>query len=455
MEVVSQIRSALVSQLGDERFELWFGNQVELQFEKGQLVLLAGSQFAVDTLRKSFLEELKLVTRQVCGQEVRIEFRVDTNRQSIQNTSVRPKSVSINPPRLPKENAMRAPGGRRKFAKLDSFVVGVSNRMAMTSVRMVIDQLGKINPLFLHGTTGVGKTHLLEGIWSEIRRSSRRRVVYLSAEQFTSYFVSALKNGGLPSFRHKYRDADILILDDVQFFAGKRATMVELLHTIDAFLRDQRQVILAADRSPSHLHGLGQDLTTRLSCGLVCDIDPLDCETRQTIVERYSQDRQLQLSPEVIEMIAHRAPGDARLISGAVNRLWVIHQTTGKPITATVAQAEMVDMFHDLSQGVRLDEIEQAVCDAFGLEADKLKSNVKARSVSHPRMLAMWLARKHTGAALSEISEYFGRKSHSSVLTAQNRVNDWLSEGSSIQLATGQCDVRDVVRRIEYGLRAS
>ena len=182
--------------------------------------------------------------------------------------------------------APRASGlEKRRFASLDTFVAGDGNRLAVTSAEMVVRQPGQHTPLLFYGPTSVGKTHLLEGIWTAARRSHQRlTVVYLSAEQFTSHFLEALRGSGLPSFRRKYRGVGLLMIDDLQFFVGKRATQVELLHTIDTFLREGRQLVFAADRSPAELAELGPELTTRLTSGLVCRIEPPDYATRLGIV---------------------------------------------------------------------------------------------------------------------------------------------------------------------------
>ena len=178
----------------------------------------------------------------------------------------------------------------RRFARLDNFVVGSCNRVAFTAAQMVAERPGPVSPLFLYGPAGCGKTHLLEGIWSAVRGSSQsRRVLYLTAEQFTSMFLEALRGSGLPSFRHKYRHVDLLLIDDVQFFLGKRATLVELQNTVDALLRERRQLVLAADRSPSELAKFGPVLTTRFSGGLVCGIEPPGHSTRLEILRNLDE----------------------------------------------------------------------------------------------------------------------------------------------------------------------
>ncbi len=205
------------------------------------------------------------------------------------------------------------PRGTRRFARLGDFIVGSGNRVAQTAAQMVVERPGNVSPLFLFGPTGCGKTHLLEGIWSAVRSGhSQRRVLYLTAEQFTSMFLEALQGRGLPSFRHKYRHVDVLLIDDVQFFLGKRATLVELQNTIDSLLREQRQLVLAADRSPAELSRFGPELTARFAGGLVCRIEPAEADTRLRLLRQLASRQGMTLPDDVLQLMANRIHGDAR-----------------------------------------------------------------------------------------------------------------------------------------------
>ena len=320
---------------------------------------------------------------------------------------------------------------------------------------MVVRQPGQITPLMFYGPTSVGKTHLLEGIWTAARKSHQRlTAVYLSAEQFTSQFLEALRGSGLPSFRRKYRGVGVLILDDLQFFVGKRATQVELLHTVDGFLREGRQLVFAADRSPAELAELGPELTTRLTGGLVCRIEPPDHATRLGIVGQMARRMKLHVPPEVQQFVASRLTSHARELSGALCRLQATSEALGRPISLPLAEEALADLIRHNGRVVRLPDIEKAVCEVFGLEPASLQSDAKGKRVSHPRMLAMWLARKHTRAALSEIGHYFGRRSHSTVISAQKRVDGWMASGRPLDLAEHRWPADDAIRQVERRLAA-
>jgi len=326
--------------------------------------------------------------------------------------------------------------------------------LAIASAQMVVRRPGQVTPLMFHGPTSVGKTHLLEGIWTAARKHRTARAVYLTAEQFTSHFIEALRGSGLPSFRRKYRGVDLLLLDDLQFLAGKRVTQVELLHTVDDLLREGRQLVFTSDRAPAELTELGAELTTRLQGGMVCCLEAPDYPTRLGIVAQFVRRFGIDVPLDVQEYIAARLTQHARELSGALCRLQATSQALGRPIELDMARKCLADLIHYSSPVVRLPDIEKAVCDVFGVQAGQLQSGCKAKSVSHPRMLAMWLARKHTRAALSEIGDYFGHRSHSTVISAQKRIEDWRAAGKPIALADHDWKLDEAIRQVESRLRA-
>ena len=455
-EIESALRLALADKLGEERFDLWFGSGTRLLLAGEHLLIQVADQFTLDWVRNHFRCDIEVISSNVLGYSPAVEFRVDSSlkrprKPPANSTSTGQTSQEV----APSDSTQEQTAPRRRFARLDRFVVSDGNRVARTAAEMVSGQLGAVTPLFIHGPHGVGKTHLLEGIWSVVRcRSRTARIVYLSAEQFTSYFLEALQGSGLPSFRRKYRGVELLIIDDVQFFAGKRATMVELLHTTDTLLRDGRQLVFAADRAPADLTGLGSDLTGRMSGGLVCRIEPPEQPARAEIARQMAQQCEVRLPDAVLQYLATHFNGDAREIRGAVNRLKATSQALQQPITLLLAEQSLAEMICTSSQVVRLGDIERAVCDVFGLEPRSLKSDRKTKSISHPRMLAMWLARKHTRAALTEISHHFGRRSHSTVISAQKKVERWMARGTPVVLADRTWKLEDAIRAVETRLRA-
>jgi chromosomal replication initiator protein len=471
-EIVSALRASLADKVGQERFELWFGASVHMDYDGQCLRIGAPNQFFVDWIRANFRPHIETACQEVLGKHPAVEYRLEPAWESGDGGSSPPDLVkgcrSDKPrPSRPRSNARQSPPAealpqktertvpQRRFAHLPDFVAGEANRLALTSAEMVVRQPGKLTPLVFHGPTGVGKTHLLEGIWTGVKRSHPGLgVIYLSAEQFTSHFLEALRGSGMPNFRRKYRGVGVLVIDDLQFFVGKRATQIELLHTMDGFLREGRQLIFAADRPPAELAELGAELTTRLTCGMVCGLEPPDYAGRLGIVAQTARRMKLSLPPDVQQFVAARLTNGARELSGALCRLQATSEALGQPISAAMAEEALADLLRHSGRVVRLADIEKAVCEVFGVEPASLQSQAKAKRLSCPRMLAMWLARKHTRAALSEIGNFFGRRSHSTVISAQKRVDGWMAAGQPLDLAERRWPVADAVRQVERRLEA-
>lgn len=480
------ITQQIAKRVGQERFELWFGQGVQVRLEARSLRVEVGNAFLVERMRQMFLEDLRHVAQELLGNESSVVVCVaaadlplpqsadslqvdsaDESRQSNRRSGGGLKLRNGSPSQVTRDNspavvkqqpvpeANEPPAGqRRRFARLIDFEAGDSNRLAVSAVRQVIRHPGRSTPLVLFGPTGTGKTHLLEGLWGALRRHHHgSRLLYLSAEQFTSFFLEALNGQGLPSFRYKTRDVDALLIDDIQFFQGKRATLVELQHTIDALLREQKQLVLTADRAPAEMPWLGPELIARMSAGLTCQLDPLDGSTRRNLLERFAAERKLSLPAEVLDLLSSKLPGDARRLQGILNQLEAVRDASGQPLDLALARQVLGEVARVTRRVIKLPDIDQAVCEVFGLEPKSLQSSARAQSVSHPRMLAMWLARKYTRAVYAEIGEYFGQRSHSTVIAANGKVENWREQGQPMKLAYGSCEIRELIRRIEARLQ--
>ena len=476
-EIVSAILSRIAGRVGKERLEMWLGNGAEVRLEDQRLHILLPDGFKLERLRRG-RKDILAAAAEVLGFEPELVLAVNKPLplfDNLEESAPAKESVALEPqpfilplPPLPlgegrgegletSSNPEPEPSFkpyRRPFAQLHSFIVGDGNRVAHAAALSVLPQLGQVSPVLFYGPPGCGKSHLLEGIWCQAKQSSQvKRVIYLTAEQFTTHFVEAIKGAGLPSFRRKYREVELLLIDDVQFFAGKQSTLVEVLYTIDTLLREGRQLIFAADRPPSELRPLGPEIITRLTGGLVCGIQAADYATRLEIIRGLAAQKSLAAPEDVLAYLAAQLPGDVRQLAGAMHRLTAAAAAYQATINLEFVQHTLADLMQATRRAVRLPEIAGAVCSLFGLETEQMQSGGKSPAVSHPRMLAMWLARKYTRSASSEISRYFGRKSHSTVLSAEGKVGQWLASGKTLPLPHGQCTVEEALRRVEAQLR--
>ena len=492
--IAERVLKAFRSRIGDDRFAVWFGNAVRLSVEadsgsgRGQRVIVTvGSGFTYDWLCRTFRAEMAAAACDACGPSAEVAWepaaadavalppsppaeaatqarrRPGGRRQADRPTAATTSGAARSPQSSARELSVVAqqPKGvvspsRRPGLRLADFVVGPSNRMAYGGVEMAVARPGEISPLVIHGPSGVGKTHLLEGACERAREIHPGvNAVCLSAEQFTTAFLHALHGGGgLPGFRRTCRSADLLVIDDLHFFVGKKATILELQHTLDFLQRQGRQVILGCDRELDALPDLGSDLLTRLRGGMTARILPPDYDVRRGIVAAICAKRGLTAPDDVVQYVATNMTRHARELFGAVNRLEATSQMLGLPIALDMAAEALADLVRSSARSVRLADIERAVCKAFGIDSGSLQSARRARTTSHPRMLAMFLARKHTHAALVEIGSFFGRRSHSTVIAAQKAVGEWVAKRSQIVLADAAWDVEEAIRRVEDVLRA-
>ena len=343
---------------------------------------------------------------------------------------------------------------RTQERRWEDWIVGSHNRLATTGAEMVVEKPGRISPLLIHGPHGVGKSHLAIGLAHRLKSTYRyRRVVCLTGEQFTIEYTESARTGGLASFRKKYRDVEVLVIDDVQFLLGKTGTLIELRNTIDMLMRDQRQIILVADRGLHELAGMGTDLFARLSGGMACAIDPMDIATRRQLLGRLCQQQGALVGDEVLDWVSEHCGSDARVLQGIVHRLAAQQRIVGGALSPDDAVRAISDIVRANQPIVRLRDIEKVVCEAFGLQEDVLRAKSKCQSFSQPRMLAMFLARKYTRTALSEIGAYFGNRQHSTVISAQKKVETWLDANEVLQMGRSHVPVQEILRSLEVTLQ--
>lgn len=459
--VGAAIREAVRRRIGSDRFAVWFGDSLRIAVTaSGSAPLVtvhAGTGFTHDWLRRTFHADVAAAAAEVCGGGVRVDWESAAASQPVPRaadaapTSRRPVPRVVDP-----EGGVPASLPRREAPGFDAFVVGPSNRMARVAVERAAAQPGEMSPLVIHGPSGVGKTHLLEAACGRARGlHPGMPVVSLSAEQFTTGFLQSLHAGGLPGFRRTCRSAGLLVIDDIQFFVGKRATLLEFQHTVDALHRAGRQMVFACDRELDALPGLGAELLTRLRGGMIARIQPPDYDVRRGIVAAACGARGLAVPDEVVHYVAANMTRHARELHGAVNRLEATSLMLGLPIDAGMAAEALADLVRSSARSVRLADVDRAVCRAFGIDEGSLQSSRRARHASHARMLAMFLARKHTHAALAEIGRHFGRRSHSTVIAAQKTVAGWLATRDTIIIADACWDADEALRRVEDILRTS
>jgi chromosomal replication initiator protein len=314
----------------------------------------------------------------------------------------------------------------------ENFVVGKPNEFAHAAARRVADSENvPFNPLFLYGGVGLGKTHLMHAIaWQIRKRQTKRKVLYLSAEQFMYRFIRALRFNTIMSFKEQFRSVDVLMIDDIQFICGgKDSTQEEFFHTFNALVDQNRQIVISADKSPSDLEGMEERLRSRLGWGLVADIHPTTYELRLGILQAKAETGRFKVAvpQKVMEFLAHKITSNIRELEGALNRIVAHADLVGRPATIETTQDLLKDLLRANDRRVTIDEIQRKVAEHFNMRVADMHSERRARAVARPRQVAMFLAKTLTQRSLPEIGKKFGGRDHTTVLHAVKRVEELMA----------------------------
>ena len=426
-----RIRSELLSSLGKDAFKNWI-DPLELLEAGGRV-----AQFSVPTsfignwVSRNYGESILGMLRAEGLKVDRLEFRT--------------VSAAVDAPAVAKVVAKAAPVVDLPGSPLDSrftfdsFVVGKPNELAHAAARRVAEG-GQVtfNPLFLYGGVGLGKTHLMHAIaWETQALRPEARVLYLSAEQFMYRFVQALRFKDMHSFKEQFRSVDVLMVDDVQFIAGKNSTQDEFFHTFNALVDQGKQIVISADRAPGEIEGLEERIRSRLQWGLVVDLHPTDYELRLGILQSKAETQlktmpDVQMDAGVLEFLAHRISSNVRVLEGALTRLFAFASLVGREINLDMTQECLADILRASDRNVTVEEIMRQVADHYNLRMSDLLSPRRARSVARPRQVAMFLSKMLTSKSLPDIGRRFGGRDHTTVIHAVKKVEELKMTDSQI-----------------------
>jgi chromosomal replication initiator protein len=454
------LEQAVRDRVGESRYQTWFANRTRFVVADGRLTVGVPNLHLQEWLQKRFADEVAAAAAEVLGQPVPVRFAIDPElfqaARSKESLVLGPSSLvktEAPPEPLPNDQGPRTKdqGPKKRWHLLGEFVVGPCNRVAHASALSVVEEPGQgANPLVLYGPVGTGKTHLLEGVYVGLRRAwPDGRVVFLTAEDFTNRYVQATRLGRMAAFRRQYRSCEALLLDDLHFLANKRGSQEEFLHTFDALVGEGRQVVVTCDCHPRLADDFLPELTDRLLGGAVWGLMPPDPDTRLALLRAKSAKGPPPVPDEVLRFLAAHLRGNVRELEGALHSVRHFGRVTGRAIDTALAREALGDLLRHAVRVVRVADVDEAVCVVLGLPKGTLQSKARAWAVSHPRMLAIFLSRKHTAAAYSEISKHFGGKSHSTAVAAEKKVRQWLQADGLLALGERSWRVRELVERVE------
>jgi chromosomal replication initiator protein len=432
-QVWQAVLGDLQLRLSRSDFETWFQGTSIVAFEDGLVVVGTPNSFARQWLERRAGNLIRRALESVLGYTVQVRVVVTGNGASGGETSPRrrPAGSAVKTETEKKAPAagiplpMPLPGGLNPDYTFSTFVVGSSNRMAHAAAMAVAERPAHAyNPLFIYGGVGLGKTHLLHAVGHyALQRNPELRVLYVSSETFTNELINAIRRQETEDFRRRYRHNDILLIDDIQFIAGKESTQEEFFHTFNTLHAAYKQIVLTSDRPPKAILTLEERLRSRFEGGLIVDIQPPDLETRVAILRTRAEEKGISLPDEVVEFLAQRVQRNIRELVGCLNRLLAYAELNGLPLTVSLAQEALAEVFfRPHRQELTPAQVIEAVARHYGVHPEDLRGKNRSQEVAVPRQIAMYLIREELGLPLAEIGRELGGRDHTTVLYGYEKV---------------------------------
>ena len=435
-ELWEKTLNIIKGELSEVSFNTWIKSCEPISMSSDTIRISVPNAFTQEILEKRYKDLVANSIRAICSKLYNIEFLIASE---IQNTEEEKSEKQSN--KKIKENTKVIVSDEMntnlnpKYT-FDSFVIGNSNRFAHAASLAVAESPAKAyNPLFIYGGVGLGKTHLMHAIGHYVLQNNpNAKVVYVSSEKFTNELINAIKDDKNEEFRTKYRNVDVLLIDDIQFIAGKERTQEEFFHTFNALHDANKQIILSSDRPPKEIPTLEDRLRSRFEWGLIADIQVPDFETRMAILKKKADVEKLNVANEVMVYIATKIKSNIRELEGALIRIVAYSSLTNREITVDLASEALKDIISK-KQGkhITIEIIQDVVANYFNLRVEDLKSQRRTRNVSYPRQIAMYLSRKLTDMSLPKIGEEFGGRDHTTVIHAYEKISDNLNRDESLQ----------------------
>lgn len=425
-----EILSVIQTKLSKPSFDTWFKATQAVKFTDTQLLITAPTTFAVEWLESRYTKLVSSTILEITGNQVDVKFIIE--EAALAEPDI---PQPQNPPARPAVQDEPASTMLNPKYTFDTFVIGSNNRFAHAASLAVAEAPAKAyNPLFLYGGVGLGKTHLMHAIGHYIlEHNPASRVVYTTSEKFTNEFINAIRDNRGESFRNKYRNVDILLVDDIQFLAGKESTQEEFFHTFNALHNENKQIVISSDRPPKEIETLEERLRSRFEWGLITDIQPPDLETRIAILRKKAKAENLDIPNEAMGYIANQINTNIRELEGALTRVVAFSTMTNQDITTHLAAEALKDIIpSSRPRMITMQDIQQKVGEFYGLKMEDFKARKRTKAVAFPRQIAMYLSRELTDYSLPKIGEAFGGRDHTTVIHAHEKITQNIQQDQEL-----------------------
>lgn len=414
-----EVLQKLEEDIGTGNLSIWFSNVHFKEIRDNYFVLEFVNQFSIDHVKKRYENILLDCIEAVTLHRYEIDYRIAN--EDMDNADVN----------LPGENYSKNYGNLNKKYSFDNFVIGKSNNFAHAAcVSVAENPANKYNPLFIYGSSGLGKTHLMHAIGNFIvENNPDLKPMYVSSEQFTNELVEALRRDTTPEFRKKYRNVDLLLVDDIQFLTGKEGIQEEFFHTFNALHQSDKQIVVTSDKPPNELKGLEERIITRLGGGLIADIKTPDFETRTAILRNKNEIENFRIDNEVLNFIAENIDSNIRELEGALLKIIAYSNLMGTEVTLDLAQTVLKDIIHEKKK-IIIDSarIKKIVASEYGITIEDIDSKKRPKNIAYPRQIAMYLTREMTNLSLPKIGAEFGGRDHTTVIHAVDKIQSELKK---------------------------
>jgi chromosomal replication initiator protein len=430
----SNAQADLRQKIGESGYQSWITHLSALCEIDNTLILAAPDEFFKNWIMDHYFVLIEDVLKKHSSEAIQIEMRIIPREELPTTAIVAPLAPATTSPHTGINKKLRGLHLNPRLT-FDNFVVGSSNQMACGASQAVANAPAKAyNPLFLYGQSGLGKTHLMQAIANHVVCTNPNlQCAYLTSEQFTNELIDSIHHKTMNEFKQKYRNVDILLIDDIQFIAGKRSTQEEFFHTFNAMHDNHKQIVITSDRPPKEISDLEDRLVTRFLWGLIVDVQPPDFETRVAILRKKTELESVKVPDDVVYFIAEQIKTNIRELEGALIRVVASSMLQEKPINLQLAQLVLKNMLHETSKIISIEMVQQVVCDHFKVNVNDLKNNKRTKNFVLPRQIAMSLTRTLTRHSLPEIGKAFGGKDHTTVLYACKKIEENLSQDSEIK----------------------
>jgi len=430
-------QAQLKSMLSADIFNLWFAPLRAVGVEGNAIVLEVANDFCEVWLKDNYMGLLQDVVAMACGRKLDVKFTVSNAVPAVAHAhAVAPQPKTRQNDATSERNGTQADLAFNPKNTFDSFVVGNNNNFAYAATLAVAQSPGKAyNPLFLYGGVGLGKTHLLHAVGQHVVANKKgAKVAYVSSEKFTNEFIDALQNNQLVKFRKKYRQTDVLLIDDIQFLSGKERIQEEFFHTFNALHEAHKQIVLTCDRPANEIQGLEHRLVSRFEWGLVTDLQPPDVEMRLAILKKKAEQLGITLPDEIFNFLAHRIRSNIRRLEGALIRVASFASLTGQKLNPEVVEGLLREVLHEEGRfTINMEVIQKKVAEHFDIRLADMTSKRRPENIAFPRQIAMYLSRQLTENSLSAIGEAFGGRDHGTVMHACRLVKDRMEVDSNVR----------------------